>query len=194
MFLLWLLGFVIETIGLAFAVRGFQKTWADYGLDGGFLFNPARLALRHAIGNTRTIARRVALRLWRRPRDVRVVAGTASGVASAFGSVRVAKTYGPLPSITAEPDEFSKAVDARFAELLERLQSTEHRLIDDLANVKGATDQVRNELETRIGKLEDTTKQIAVGGLRLQVAGWALVFVGFFIQGLAQMLQLMSIS
>jgi len=122
------------------------------------------------------------------------VAGTASGVASAFGSVRVAKTYGPLPSITAEPDEFSKAVDARFAELLERLQSTEHRLIDDLANVKGATDQVRNELETRIGKLEDTTKQIAVGGLRLQVAGWALVFVGFFIQGLAQMLQLMSIS
>lgn len=93
---------------------------------------------------------------------------------------------GPLPSITGDPAGFADLVDKRLAELMQRVQAVDHRLSDQLAAMR---ERDLRGLRDRLAHVEETTRGVAIGGLREQVFGWALVVLGFTIQGIAQFIQ-----
>jgi hypothetical protein len=177
----YLIGFILEIVGLAVAAYGFQRTWSEHPTGERFLeplFRRVAAGTRHS----RALLARVF------QRHPRVVA--ASGTAVAIGvatSARARVGFGPLPSMEADPAAFATAVEARLGQLLERLQDTDEKLSDRISAETSRVDADRAAIERRIGDLANTTRNVAVGGIRLQVTGWFFVFFGFFLQALAQL-------
>jgi len=168
---------------LGVAAHGFHQTWSQFSSGDKFLA-PVTAAVRRQ----GAAVRRIADRLLRRHRSVTVQVGLADDV-GLTDSVRAVKAYGPLPSIADDPDGFADLVGKRLAELLERVQAVDHRLSDQVAAMQERGERDLRDVRDRLAHIEAISRSVAVGGLREQVFGWALIVVGFTVQGIAQFAQ-----
>lgn len=173
-------GFVVELVGLGVAAHGFHETWKQHSRGEQF-FAPLFAAGRRRLADLRRGARRLLRRHETVAADAH--ASSAMGLSS---HARAVVGYGPLPSITGDPAGFADLVDKRLAELMQRVQAVDHRLSDQLAAMR---ERDLRGLRDRLAHVEETTRGVAIGGLREQVFGWALVVLGFTIQGIAQFIQ-----
>jgi hypothetical protein len=54
---------------------------------------------------------------------------------------------------------------------------------------RAAEETLRSDLASQADRIEGMTHQVAVGGLRLQVAGWFLVLSGVVVGAIAEVVQ-----
>jgi hypothetical protein len=180
-FILFIAGFVSEVVGLLIVGREFVFTWQDHAQGETFLA-PAWNALRQIVLKIRDLAGKLAV--WRRPRT-KTISATITASLNITGNLRITKSYGPLPSIREQPDEFAELVQSRLAELLDKVQKVEHQLTDEVEAIRSENTSVANHTANRFAEIDNTIRSVAVGDLRVQVVGWFLVLFGMLLQAIS---------
>jgi hypothetical protein len=123
-------------------------------------------------------------KLLRRPGKPQVVQlGVASEINFA-GSVTARVGWGPPPDPATDLAGYAAVVTQRINELHEKVQQQRD---DFAAETKARTTAIRDAqaaLTAEIDQVRALSRQVAVGGLRLQAGGWACLFVGLILGGI----------
>lgn len=188
MVVLYVAAGLCEALGLYLAARGFRRTWREFGTEERF----TAVVLRPIAEPTRDIVRRIdsrARRLLGRP--PRKVTGTVSGTAGITfsSSMRGRVRFGPLPSITDDPEGFAAAVDERLRRVLDQVQTAQEATADETTARTKEVSTLRGDLEGRLNEVEGMSRNVAVGGLAEQVYGWFFVVVGVALGTLGNVVQ-----
>lgn len=168
----------LQLAGAAATMFGAWQTWHEFATPGQRFWEPF---LRPFVRAWRWLTRLVR-RIFRRGRKHVVGLG---GVSAGGATVRARGRVGfrPLPSLD-EPAAFVAEVKDQIDRVHNLAQDIQERLADESEARRHANDQLRGDLDTRIAKVESMTRNVAVGGLRLEALGVALVVagtvVGFF--------------
>jgi hypothetical protein len=180
-------GSVVELVGLGISLRGFIRTWAEHPTDEEFFAFVSR-AVSGGMAGAARLTRRV---LGLKPRPTTVQAEAALAWATA-GQPRVVIGWGPLPAVDADPHGFAAAVEERLNTLHRTVQDLQHALMEQGEAAKDREDKLKADVVARIAEVEAMTHHVAVGGLRQQVLGWALVVAGFLMQAVSQVMQFIA--
>ena len=111
----------------------------------------------------------------------------ATSSLSARGRVR----FGPLPSITEDPEGFAAAVDERLRRVHDQVQTVQEATADETTARTTEVSTLREDLEGRLTEVEGLSRSVAVGGLAEQVYGWFFVVVGVALGTLGNVIEAM---
>ena len=169
-FLTWA-GLVLTVVGLGFALVAFQRTRRQYG--AGPLWPLGNRFLRRSAD----WLRQVATRLLRRPRLLNRAAADAVGTTDVATSATAVATP---PAVSAD-----LPVAEQVQQLLARLELLERRTAGERDRLDQAVVGLHAELAGHVGRLtgeivriDTKATDIAVGTVRLQIAGLVFVAVG----------------
>lgn len=159
------IGFAFNLTGLILGGKAFVVTWAEFG-DGPLWPWLARLGQHLAAGFNR-------LNPWRR-RDATGLAVSGAAHANATASVHV---VGRVGFATDAPDtelirQLVSAVEGIYKELSDERELTRQAI----ASVQGQLGEVQAQLTSETSRLEQLSKKVAVGDVRIQLT--ALVAIG----------------
>jgi hypothetical protein len=166
--ILFALALVFELCGLGIGAVGYRRTWRAHARSEEFLGPMKTWPKRFG---------RFVIRLFGRgSQETRQRTGDelAIGVEEALSATA---EWGPLPSID-DQDAFRNEIQRRFNVLLQ-----EDR---DIYQALGAEQQTRDagdrtvhaDLAPDIAQVRADTRDLAVGGIRLQFVGWLLLLAG----------------
>jgi hypothetical protein len=164
------IAFVLEAVGLVCAAIGFSQTWHEHA-GGQDFWAPVKERLSRS-GLNRWVGR-----LLHRSKSVTVGLGLASEM-NMTGSIRGKVTPGPLPDPASDLPAFADRVEHYIQQLYEMTQRTHDALADETEGRAAAEKDIRNRITAEIERVEGMSRQVAVGGLRLQVVGWTFLFAG----------------
>jgi hypothetical protein len=117
-----LIGGFVQLVGLIVAARGFRETWTEFGDSDQKFFAPVTARLDRL---TIALNRLFHVPMW----TSRVEAQVALG-AGMTDSVRARTSWGPLPSISGDPEKFAEEVQRRLDKLHQDLQTTNFNMWD----------------------------------------------------------------
>ncbi|WP_116952284.1 hypothetical protein [Jiangella endophytica] len=169
---------LLDVAGLTCAAAGFAQTWHQHGT--GELWAPWRARARD--GRRRAWSW-VTGRLRRRRHDPWL--GDGGGGAGGSAIARGGATAPGADARAAVTDlaAFAAVVQSRLDGLTGQVGRLETELRTERQRRDSAVRGVRAELIGEVGRVEELTKEIAVGGLRLQILGWTLVLAGVVLSG-----------
>jgi hypothetical protein len=172
-------GAALELLGLACAAVGFRQTWYEYARGERFL----EPMLRPIASRARAVQNwlRKLLRRPGKPRAVQAGAAAAIGIA---GSVTARVGWGPPPDPAIDLAAYADVVTQRINELHEKVQDVKQDLAAETEARKTAIGDARAALTAEIDQVRALSRQVAVGGLRLQAVGWACLFVGLILSAI----------
>jgi hypothetical protein len=173
---LQLTGLALELIGLACAAVGFRQTWYEYARGEPFL----EPMLRPVTSRARAVQNRLR-KLLRRPGKPHVVQASAVSAVGFVASATARVGWGPPPDPTTDLAAYAAEVTRRINELHEKVQQQREDLAAETEARKTAIGDARAALTAEIDQVRALSRQVAVGGLRLQAAGWAFLFVGLIL-------------
>jgi hypothetical protein len=159
---------VLEIAGLALAAVGFKRTWREHA-PGQDYWQPEKARARSAQRRLR--------RMIGRPAPAHVMPGAAHMNVSATLEARAHVTWGPLPD-PADPSALVGELHRRLNELHDASQRARFALDDERAAREAGDEAARAVIREEVETVVRSTQRVAVGGLRLQVAGWFLVLAG----------------
>lgn len=177
----------LTVIGLAFVTAGidcgyvaYRRTLADYG--GGRVWPWAYRMRVQGLAAARRFFRR-------RPLVIRDVSGAASLVGGAAGVVRVIHSGLPIPA--------DASVEEQIRLLIRRVEHVEAEAAEDRTQHSEVIGQLRHECSARESALRMADEAlnakataIAIGTVRLQIAGLTLVGFGTVVMALPTLLSL----
>jgi len=116
---------------------------------------------------------------------VQVSAVDVFGVADS-ATVRVG--WGPPPDPATDLAGYAAMVTQRINELHEKVQDVKQDVAAETEARKTAIRDAQTALTADIDQVRSLSRQVAVGGLRLQAVGWAFLFVGLILGGVGNAL------
>jgi len=179
---------LLEAAGLVLAFLGFRRTWAEFGTGEPLTKVIARRS-RQAVHSASTALRRAAKRLIGRPETpspITAHVGLVTGSATLSGTGIVTS---PLPPVNDDPERFVAALEKRLSEVHSTAVKALSASEKESAKRTTAVDDLRADLVQRIDSVESVSRSIAVGGLVEQVYGWSLIFFGFALATIGDILQ-----
>jgi hypothetical protein len=177
---LLILSGLLELVGLVCAGIGFRATWHEHAHGERFI----EPMLRPVKEWTRATTNRVRL-LFGRPAEPRVVhLGAASSIEFA-GSARMTVGWGAPPDPTTDLAGYAKVVTERINALHAKVQNQDNKLADEADARQTEIRQTRSALTADIEEVRKLSRQVAVGGLRLQVVGWLFLIAGIVVGTIA---------
>lgn len=188
MIVLYALAGAFEMVGLALALHGFKRTWAEF-VEGEPLSSAfARSSWSAVQRSTDAVNRwsRRVLRLKGRPKVVKL--GIASEVHTT-GRLTARVSFGPLPSIENDPAGFAEETHLRLQRLHATAQDVQESVADErLARVE-AVSELDSRTATQITELAGKSESIAVGGLVEQIYGWFFIVAGVALGTIGNLVQ-----
>jgi hypothetical protein len=172
---LQLLGGGLELVGLALAAVGFRQTWTAHAGDEQFWAPAREWAMRRKAPFICWLRR-----VLRRPRHTTVGAGAATAAGAALDA-RAKIGWGPLPDPISDLATFAAVVHERLNRLHSTVQDLEHALKEERKTRERADEEVRTDLSAKIDEVANLSRDVAVGGIRLQLAGWFFLLVGLVV-------------
>jgi hypothetical protein len=174
----------MEIAGLSLAAVGFMRTWREHA-PGQDFWQPqkagARSALQRAVRRLR--------RMIGRPAPVHATVGAAAiNVSAVAFDARGHVTWGPLPD-PADPPALVAELHRRINELHAALQQARYDITDERKARETADEAAHAAMREEVEAVVRSTQRVAVGGLRLQVAGWSLVLAGIVVGAIASVCQ-----
>jgi len=163
---------VANLVGAAITAVGFAQTWRDFAPEGEHFWQPP-IGLK-----ARAVLRRLRLL---RSRQV-TVSGTLSTTFSAHGSITV--TMARLPGI--DDPRLQAEVQNRIDRVHAEQQAEQERAVAALQMLRHDMEAVHADLLDRIKGTESLTRNVAVGGVRLEAFGLAIVAVSTVVGAFAQ--------
>ena len=94
---------------------------------------------------------------------------------------------GVVPADQSVVDSIAE-LDERTRYLLERLQDTSERQDDEIGKLRGGLDRLHQDLTFHVEALQDSDRQVATSGIRLEAGGLFLIAVGVVLQGVGALL------
>jgi hypothetical protein len=167
---------VLELIGLACAAVGFRQTWYEYARGERFL----EPLLRPVTSRARAVQNWLR-KLLRRPGKPQVVQLGLAGEIEMAGSVTLRVGWGPPPDPVVDLAGYAAVVTQRINDLHEKVQDVKHDLATEAEARKTAIGDAQAALTAEIDQVRALSRQVAVGGLRLQAVGWACLLVGLIL-------------
>jgi hypothetical protein len=181
---LLLLAAALEITGLWLAAVGFKRTWREHA-PGQDFWQPMKARAR----STRQGAVRRIRQMIGRPAPAHVTLGTATIALSAVAlDARGRVTWGPLPDPSDQPALVAE-LHQRINDLHAALQQAQHDLIDERNARETGDEAAHTAMRAEVETVVHSTQRVAVGGLRLQVAGWLLVLAGIIVGTIANIMQ-----
>jgi hypothetical protein len=181
---LLVLAAALEIAGLSMAAVGFMRTWREHA-PGQDFWEPqkarARSARQGAVRGLRQMIGRPA------PQHVTVGAAHINLSAVAFDA-RGHVTWGPLPD-PADLPALVAELHRRINELHAALQQARYDITDERKARETADEAAHAAMREEVEAVVRSTQRVAVGGLRLQVAGWSLVLAGIVVGAIASVCQ-----
>jgi hypothetical protein len=180
-----LIGYALEACGLILAFFGLHRTFRQYAPDEGEL-DPL---IRWIRGSARSGGARVNAwwrRLARRPGRVQEASVELSGTATLSGTLSVRKTYGYPRDRTIK--DFVATMHARTQELMTRSDELSDKIAAETAAREEADGDLATRIEAESARLDAMTRDVAIGGVRIQLVGLSLVSIGLLLQGFGQAL------
>lgn len=176
---LQLAGAVLELIGLACAAIGFRQTWYEYARGERFL----EPMLGPVTSRARAVKNRLR-KLLRRPGKRQVVQAGAAAEFGFAGSATVRVGWGPPPDPATDLAAYAAVVTQRINELHQTVQQQRHDLAAETEARQAAIRDAQAALTAEIDEVRALSRQVAVGGLRLQAVGWAFLFAGLILSAI----------
>lgn len=177
MIVLYVVAGIAEVVGLLLALHGFRRTWAEFGsTDHGL----RQAVIAPMAGLTQRLVDQLEARLRSllgRPRNVTIHASTVESISLVDRpSVRV--TFGPLPSITDDPEMFAVEVHRRVQDIHEKAQGAQEAAQSEAVARDAVMKALQRKLDDTTREMESMSRTIAVGGLVGQIYGWMFIFIG----------------
>jgi len=175
------LGVTAQILGVVVAFVGLWKTWHEHAAGEPF-WGPLVMWARAVSRSTATWAGRMIRRLLRRRPETIAIQGTAAATFSAFGNIRVRVNWGPLPETT---EAALQELHRRTVEMSDRQANAIDRLDDAIGEMRTDIAARATNLAAEIGRVENLSRHVAVGGVQLEATGLFLVLLGLALQGMA---------
>jgi hypothetical protein len=156
-------GLAFELVGLVCAAVGFRQTWYEYARGERFL----EPMLRPVTSRARTVQNWLR-KLLRRPGKPRVVQASAVSAVGVVTSVTARVGWGPPPDPATDLAGYAAVVTQRINALHEKVQQQRHDLAAETEARKTAIGDAQAALTAEIDQVRALSRQVAVGGLRLQ--------------------------
>ena len=173
-------GIALQVGGVLVAGVGVWRTWREFGAGESF-FEPITSLAYWMVARSRSLARRIATRLGRKPAP-QTISIQGIGSAEAFGSATLRVGWPPLPTdgelALAELHRRTKLISEGLANAEERLGQAVQVNRDEVAALRRRISEVADQLGHQ-------SRRVAIGGLRYQALGLFLVSAGLALQGIA---------
>jgi hypothetical protein len=99
--------------------------------------------------------------------------------------VDLTQAWGPPPDPTIDLPAYADVVTRRINHLHEKVQTQQHDLAAEVEARGTAIRQAQNALTAEVDEVRKLSRQVAVGGLRLQVVGWLFLLAGIVVGTIA---------
>jgi hypothetical protein len=136
--------------------------------------------LRPVTSRARAVQNRLR-KLLRRPGKPQVVQAGAAAAIGIAGSVTARVGWGPPPDPATDLAAYAAVVTQRINELHQKVQQQRDDLAAETEARKTAIRDAQAALTGEIDQVRALSRQVAVGGLRLQAVGWACLFAGLIL-------------
>jgi hypothetical protein len=180
---LTVLGYLLEAAGLGLAFYGLHRTFRQYA-PGQREFDPIMKWLVRRRRAVHSQLRNAWHRLRRRPSSVEAHAGFVQATATLGATVRGRKGYGHPTDRTVKA--VAATFHARTQELLTRTYDVSDRIEDEAATRSEADEELAAKINLAGRRLDEMTRDLAIGGLRVQLVGLSLISFGLVFQGIGQ--------
>ena len=173
------MGALVQLVGVVVVALGARRTWLEFAPDEGLLDPIARLTyhVRQRLGDR---VKRVWSRI--RGRPPQHIAGAGAVTISAVAvDARGRVGFAPLPDGTGTQEAID-LLDERTRSLMDRLEAKTAQLDDEIRAIKDGTAALSRLLDTHVVRLDAQGRRAATGGVRLALAGAAMVIIGLGLQ------------
>jgi hypothetical protein len=168
---------LFEVVGLALAFIGFNRTWKVF-VDTETLPTAFRRSAVAAIQRAAADADRWVRNVLRMKAKTKVEGIDVASEMNMTGQLRARLTFGPLPSIEADPQRFAAEVHRRLQQVLSMAQDAQDAIADEREARTDSLGKLDDRLLARINEVAGKAESVAVGGLVEQVWGWIFVLAG----------------
>lgn len=173
-------GTVLQVAGVLMTGYGASKTWHEFAPEGERFLHPVRARWHRLLDWLQQVGRSF---LRRSPRAVVARGGVAIGVGGAF-SARGRVQYPALGTDVATGHAIAE-LDRRTRQLSETIANTADRLDEDLGGVRKDVADLGAGLGSELRRVDEQTRRVAIGGIRLEALGLVLIALGLFCQAIA---------
>ena len=171
-------GGLVEAVGLGNTGWGIRKTWLGSGIEEGFTDPVVRWSKRTTMQADRRVRR-----LLQRPGKSTIILAADSAVVSMSASVGAVGVVGWQPLDPALPTTEALAeLDTRLRNLQWIVDENRKADLLAMAEVGTRTSETAIEVADVRNRLAEATRDLAVGGLRIEAVGLGLVGFGLAIQ------------
>jgi hypothetical protein len=175
------IGTALQLLGVVTTGVGFWRTWREFAAPREGFFDPIAVPLRAGWRRGSLKVEGLIRRVFRRPKAVVVGAGSITVGAAAFNA-RGRVQFGELPPTTKAA---IAELHRRTKDLMDRVSDNREDTTDGLAAVRKEIADLASQVDAVAAGLEQRTRRVAVGGIRIEAAGLVLVALGTVLQSVA---------